>query len=125
MKTILYVVIGGALGAVLRLFVNMLLKPEHGSDFPVHTFLINTVGCLAIGFAFAIVVKNSNTHALQYFIITGLLGGFTTFSSYTMEAVYLIDKGEQFKAIAYILLSNVCGIAAAWLGYNFSRFVTT
>lgn len=123
MKTVLYVALGGAIGAVLRLGVNVLIKPENAAEFPLHTFVINTLGCLAIGFVFAFVLKNTDSHMLQYFIITGILGGFTTFSSYTMEAVYLFDKAQQFRAVSYILLSNVCGIGAAWLGFNFHRFV--
>lgn len=123
MKTVFYVALGGAIGAVLRLGINLLLKPENAVEFPIHTFLINTLGCLAIGFVFASVLKHSDPHLLQYFIITGVLGGFTTFSSYTMEAVYLFDKARQLRAVSYILLSNVCGIGAAWLGFNFNRFV--
>lgn len=119
-----YVAAGGAIGAILRFGVNMLLKPENESEFPVHTFTINTIGCLFIGIVFAYIVRNTNTPVFQYFIITGILGGFTTFSSYTMETVYLITKAQETRAALYILLSNVSGIAAAWLGFNLHKLVS-
>jgi fluoride exporter len=122
-KTVLYVAAGGAIGAVLRLGINLLLKPENESQFPVHTFMINTIGCLFIGVVFAYIVRSTNTQLFQYFIITGILGGFTTFSSYTMETVYLITKAQEARAVFYILLSNVSGIGAAWAGFNLHKLV--
>jgi fluoride exporter len=121
MKNLLYVAAGGAIGAVLRYLVNLAFKPDSDAAFPIHTFIINTVGCLLIGFVFAFILKNSGHHLMQYFIITGLLGGFTTFSSYTMESVYLFDQSRAVRAVLYIMLSNACGIGAAWFGYNFHK----
>lgn len=123
MKTALYVAIGGAAGALLRFGVNTLLKPQTETQFPVHTFVVNLVGCLLIGLFFAWITRNQNTAVLQYLIITGFLGGFTTFSSYSMEAVYLMSNGQGARAILYMLLSNVCGIGAAWGGFNLYKLV--
>lgn len=123
MKAILFVALGGALGSLLRFGIGIWLKPEYHAAFPIHTLLINTVGCLIIGCVFALLQTNNEQLTLQYFLVTGILGGFTTFSSYTMETVYLYQQGEFLRASSYVLLSNVLGIGSAALGYSFFKHV--
>lgn len=118
MKAILFVALGGALGSLLRFGIGIWLKPEYLSAFPIHTFLINSIGCLLIGFVFAYLQVNAEKDFLHYFLIIGVLGGFTTFSSFSMETIYLYQQGELIKATAYVLLSNIVGIASAWLGFG-------
>jgi CrcB protein len=122
-KTILYIAMGGALGALLRYVVGIWLKPEYHAAFPVHTFVINTIGCLLIGIVFSYLAIYGPHTGLQLFVITGILGGFTTFSSFTMETVYLFQNGETFKGFLYVMLSNCCGITAAWLGYSMVKWI--
>lgn len=122
-KTILYIAMGGAMGALLRYMVGVWLKPEYHAAFPVHTFVINTVGCLLIGIVFSYLAIYGPHTGLQLFVITGILGGFTTFSSFTMETVYLFQNGEAFKGFLYVMLSNICGISAAWLGYGIVKWI--
>lgn len=119
MKNLLFVALGGAIGAVLRYALGIWLKPDFHDAFPIHTFLINTVGCLCIGICFAYLQTLSNTAAISAFIITGILGGFTTFSSFTMESVYLFEQGLLTRAISYVLFSNISCLFAAWIG-NYS-----
>jgi CrcB protein len=123
MKAILYIAIGGAFGALLRYAFGLMFKPEYHAAFPIHTFLINTIGCLLIGIVFSYTVINGHDQALQFFIITGVLGGFTTFSSYTMETVYLFQNGEPFRGFLYVFLSNTCGIGSAWFGYSLIKWI--
>ena len=123
MKTILYIAIGGALGALLRYVFGLVFKPEYHAAFPIHTFLINTIGCLLIGIVFSYTIINGQDQTLQFFIITGVLGGFTTFSSYTMETVYLFQNREAFRGFLYVFLSNACGIGSAWLGYSLVKWI--
>jgi fluoride exporter len=122
-KTVLYIAIGGALGALLRYVMGVWLKPEYHAAFPIHTFLINSIGCLVIGMVFSYITTLGSNMALQLFVITGLLGGFTTFSSFTMESVYLFQSGEIFKGLLYVLLSNVVGIGSAWLGFGLIKWM--
>jgi CrcB protein len=122
-KAILYVALGGALGALLRYLAGIWLKPDYHAAFPVHTFLINTIGCLMIGIVFAYIVANGSNAGLQLFVITGVLGGFTTFSSYTMETVYLMQQGEMARGLLYVGLSNVVGMGSAWLGYSMVKWI--
>ncbi|MCU0442646.1 MAG: fluoride efflux transporter CrcB [Bacteroidia bacterium] len=119
MKNLLYVALGGAIGAVLRYTAGIWLKPDYHAAFPIHTFLINSAGCLCIGITFAYLQTLSNAVAISAFLITGILGGFTTFSSFTMESVYLFEQGLITRALSYVVFSNVSCLAAAWLG-NYS-----
>lgn len=123
MKAIVYVALGGALGAILRYLASVVFKPEFHAAFPIHTFLVNTVGCLLIGLAFSYLTIEGQHQGIQWFIITGVLGGFTTFSSYTMEAVYLVQQGEFVRSVGYVLLSNIVGIGAASFGYQLMRWI--
>jgi CrcB protein len=114
---------GGALGALLRYATGLMFKPEYAAAFPVHTFLINMVGSLCIGIVFSYMASYGPHQLLQFFVITGVLGGFTTFSSFSMETVYLFQQGESARAFLYMLLSMVCGIGSAWLGYSLVKWM--
>ncbi|MFN3444873.1 MAG: fluoride efflux transporter CrcB [Bacteroidia bacterium] len=117
MKLIAYIALGGAFGALLRYGVGLAIKPENTLSFPIHTFLINVAGCLLIGIAAAVLQTNSYKEFVQYFVIIGLLGGFTTFSSFSFESFALLKNGKLLIAAAYITLSNTIGIVAAFAGY--------
>ena len=117
MKAIFYVGLGGALGALLRFAISIWLKPEYHSAFPIHTFLINTVGSLCIGMVFSYISLNGQHEALHFFIITGFLGGFTTFSALTWESFLLIKQGNVVMGIVYPMISIVFGVVGTALGY--------
>jgi fluoride exporter len=116
-KAIIFVLLGGGLGALMRYGVGLWLKPAEHLAFPIHTFLINVIGCFCIGFVFSFMQKNGFNATLFYFVITGLLGGFTTFSSFSIETIYLIQQHEIGRAIVYVGLSNIVSLIAAWVGY--------
>lgn len=123
MKSIAWVALGGAFGSILRYAVALWLKPEPSLAFPFHTLLVNVIGCLVIGFVFSFLLTVPNEQYYRLFIITGILGGFTTFSSFGLEAVYLFQHKEFAKAFTYILLSNILGLAAVWAGYSLHKLV--
>jgi len=122
-KSILFVALGGAIGSVLRYLVSQLMRPEHSLAFPVHTFTANILGCFVIGIVFSLMVTSPQEQMLRLFVMTGILGGFTTFSSFGLESVYLFQNGASGKAVIYILLSNVLGIGAVWLGHFFYKII--
>lgn len=107
---------GGFVGAVLRWLIG-LIPVEMKSGFPVKTFAINVVGCLAIGLVTALAAKHfpENTR-LTLFLKAGICGGFTTFSTFALETESLVENGEKAAAAAYIAASLVCGIIAVFLG---------
>ncbi len=124
MKILVYIAFGGALGAVFRYGIGTLLKPNDVLSFPIHTFSINVLGSLLIGLAASILVTSNNKELIQHFLMIGILGGFTTFSSFSLENIYLIQNGKLTTALIYILLSNIVGILAAFGGYQLHQLIT-
>jgi CrcB protein len=122
-KIIAYIALGGAVGALLRYGVGLVIKPENTIAFPIHTFLINVVGCLCIGIAASILQNTQTNELIKYFVIIGLLGGFTTFSSFSLESFYLLKNGKSLVAASYVLLSNSIGIIGAFIGYYAHQFL--
>ena len=109
----LLVFVGGGLGALLRYLAGLLVEG------PLATFAVNISGSFAIGLlAAAIPIEESN---LRLFFLTGLLGGFTTFSAFSLDALNFAQQGELGSAAAYILASVVVSLAAAALGVAVAR----
>lgn len=115
-KNFILVGIGGGLGAMLRYFVYMMMK---SNDFPYGTLLINILGSFVIGIVMAISIKElSFPSDIKLFIATGICGGFTTFSSFSLENILLMQEGRLNTAFFYIAVSLIGGIAATWLGFK-------
>ena len=93
--------------------------------FPVGTFLVNFVGCLAAG-GLAGLAEEYDLFAgeARLFLFTGMLGGFTTFSAFGLETVALVRRGEVGVAVGYVVLSVLCGLAAVGLGVAAVRWVS-
>jgi fluoride exporter len=110
---------GGALGAMARHGVNHLLQGRFAA-FPAGIFLVNALGCLAIGL-FAGLVASSRVHVGDVgrtFVVVGLLGGFTTFSSYGLDTLTLARGGQTGLALANGLGQVAVGLAAVWVGFS-------
>lgn len=106
---------GGFVGAVLRYLIGLIpLEPEHG--FPIKTFAINILGCFAIGIIAGFAEKISLDPRLLLLLKVGVCGGFTTFSSFALEARGLLSQGSTLVFILYAVLSVAVGIAAVALG---------
>jgi CrcB protein len=118
LKQILIVGLGGALGSIARYkFGGLALHRWSGSDFPSSTLAVNLAGCLAIGVLAALVEHHDLfTPSTRLFLFTGLLGGFTTFSAFGYESVFLLRRGLANVASAYAIVSVVGGLTAVWLG---------
>ena len=111
------VAIGGALGCCARLGVNQLVHERYGQAFPLATLLINVSGCLIMGFIFFYTLeKISLSPVLRLAIITGGLGGFTTFSAFGIETLLMVEDGKTGYAVVYVVSSVLLGIAAVFLG---------
>ncbi|TME36864.1 MAG: fluoride efflux transporter CrcB [Chloroflexi bacterium] len=113
---------GAMLGANLRYLVGNWAADRWGADFPYGTFLINVTGAFAIGVLLAFIGERVGVSPLwRLFFATGFLGGYTTFSSYTWEALTLAQEGEWVGAGVYILGSNLLGFVGVWLGATLAR----
>ena len=116
----LLIALGGALGSVLRFALNGLVSAHAGATFPWGTLVINVSGSFLIGF-FATLTEPggrvfASTNTRQFFM-TGLCGGYTTFSSFSLQTLNLARDGEWFRAGAYTLGSVALCLFAVWLGH--------
>lgn len=117
MKTFLYVFLGGGLGSVLRFLIsNYTQKLWNIKDFPLGTFTVNILGCFLIGVASAYFLKIDNY--LKYLIIAGFCGGFTTFSTFSIENYSLWQEGNYGILILYVGLSVIVGFIAVIAGFS-------
>ena len=118
----IWVGIGGFLGANARYIVSAQVAQRHGVGFPYGTGLINLTGAFLIGAIFTILTDRVVADPLwRQFIVVGFLGGYTTFSSYTFEAVALVQDGRWEAALVYVVGSNVLGLLACFLGIVIAR----
>ena len=116
---ILAVGLGGALGAVCRYLLGQVI-PKLGSGFPLATFAVNLIGCFAIGLVVGLAGRNSDIDPrLILFLQTGICGGFTTFSTFSLESLTLIEEGRITIGILYIVLSVLLGLFALLAARNF------
>jgi len=116
------VALGGVVGCCARYGVTQAVQTFYGRNFPLATLIINVTGCLAMGFLFfATLERVSVSPSMRVAILTGVLGGFTTFSTFAMEALLLAEDGETGYAVLYVLLSLFLGLAAALLGAYLAR----
>jgi CrcB protein len=113
---------GAVLGANLRFLISTWTAEHLGVAFPYATFAINVSGAFVIGVFLAVLGDRVAIDPLwRLFFAPGLLGGYTTFSSYAWEALTLVETGAWLRAIAYVLGSNVLGLFGVWLGAALGR----
>jgi len=113
---------GGAFGAIMRFLVSNRVYAWLGRDFPYGTLSVNVIGSFFIGIAFVLLTERLTVGAeLRAFIMIGFLGAFTTFSTFSMESLFLLQEGLLFKAISNVLLNVLLCIFATWGGIIVSR----
>lgn len=122
MNKIMAVAVGGALGSVLRYGLSHWIHSFVGRGFPYGTLAVNILGCLAMGVLFVLFVERGNESPLwRAGLIIGLLGGFTTFSAFSIETFSLMEQGAMAKAIGYVATSLMLCIGATWTGVLLAR----
>lgn len=117
------VALGGALGASCRHLVNAGALRLFGPSFPVGTLAVNVVGGLLMGLlaGFLAFKYSGGGQGIRLFLGTGILGGFTTFSAFSLDAVLLWERGQAAGALAYVLASVVLSIAALLAGLSLAK----
>ena len=118
MKSVLLVALGGALGSVARWLVSgWVERLSPASAFPWGTFAVNAIGSFAIGLLLVLALERASISLpTRLFLVTGVLGGFTTFSAFSWESLMLLRDARWLTAFAYMLGSLVVGVAAAFAG---------
>jgi fluoride exporter len=117
MPQALAVALGAAIGALARWRVGLALASS-SAVFPLGTLVVNAVGGFAIGVAMVFVERGS---LWQVFLVTGMLGGFTTFSAFSAESLGLIQRGQWFAATVHALAHVLGALACTWMGYAIAK----
>lgn len=124
MKQLLLIGFGGFIGSVARHWVSKLNISWMFYNIPMGTLVVNIVGSLLIGFIAGLFAHSvTSNESLKLFLITGICGGFTTFSAFTFENVQLIQSGHSITAIIYISISVIFGIMAVIGGFSLSKIL--
>jgi CrcB protein len=124
---VLLVFLGGGIGAALRHGVNIGSARIFGTAFPWHTLIVNVAGSLVMGLLtawFAFRTDFWTTQHARLFLTTGILGGFTTFSTFSLDTALLWERGATFGAASYVLLSLVLSVGALFAGLWLVRSVS-
>lgn len=117
MKNLLVIFLGGGIGSVGRYVIGTTIQRYFATPFPAGTFIVNITGCLLIGLIYGLSLRYSwLTVEWRLFLVTGICGGYTTFSSFSYEAVNLVREGNIWNFIAYISLSVAVGLLATFGG---------
>lgn len=118
MKSVLLVALGGSFGAVARYKLGgFVLHHSQQWKFPLSTLAVNVSGCLIAGLLAGLVIRHDFFAAdARLFLFTGLLGGYTTFSAFGVETVYLLQRHEPWLAAVNVGVSALAGVLAVWLG---------
>ena len=115
-KSFLLVGLGGCIGSMLRYAT---WHFSRSTNFPAATLLVNIAGSLAIGIVIGLSIKDVNfSPGWKLFLATGICGGFTTFSAFSIENLQMLQNGKYLLSLLYICSSIIVGIAAAWLGFK-------
>jgi CrcB protein len=113
----LAIALGGALGSVFRFAAVSYLTPLLGFRFPLGTFVVNIVGSFLIGVAYVLLIEKTTLPAeWRLFFMTGILGGFTTFSAFSLEILQLWQQGHLVNALVYASSSVILGLLMAFVG---------
>ena len=122
MQQLLAIAGGGALGAIFRFGLSNSVHRLLGRDFPYGTLVVNTVGSLFMGLCFVLLVERMAVSAeWRSAILVGLLGAFTTFSTFSFETLALFNAGAPIKALVNIMMSVMLCLLATWLGMTLGR----
>lgn len=124
MLNIVLVAAGGAIGSVLRYLVGLAAARSLGPAFPFGTLTVNLVGGFLIGLVAGVfAIRAEAPQELRVFLITGCLGGFTTFSAFSLDVVTLLERGDSGLAALYLLVSVGFSIAAVFAGLALMRTI--
>lgn len=115
----LYVFVGGGIGSMLRYLMGLLIQRLGWTAMPYATFLVNIVGSFLIGYLAATVATTQQENSSsKWFWMVGFCGGFTTFSSFSLETLNLVKQGNTATAMGYVFLTNLICLLFVWVGYQ-------
>jgi CrcB protein len=123
MKIILVIGLGSFIGGVSRYLITLFIQNKFLSIFPYGTLCVNILGCFLIGVIYALSDKGNVSPAWRLFLATGIMGGFTTFSSFSNETVSMLRDAEYVQAFSYVAYSVILGLAATFGGISLIKYL--
>ena len=122
MKAVIFIAMGGAIGAVLRYGASLGVYSFMGRDFPYGTLFVNVTGSLLMGLLSVIMLERFNIGSeWRAAALVGVLGSFTTFSTFSIETLNLLEQGDVMRAVTNIVLSVLVCLVAVWFGVLIGR----
>lgn len=119
---LIFIAAGGAIGAIFRFLVSNGIHSFMSRDFPYGTLTVNVIGSFVMGMSYVMLIERLNVSPeWRAFIVVGLLGAFTTFSTFSIETLVLIQNNELSKAMLNVLLSVVLCVMGSWIGLILGR----
>ena len=124
MNQILAIAAGGAVGSVMRYAVSTGVYSMLGRNFPYGTLAVNVIGSFLMGLLFVLMVERLDMSAIwRMAVLVGFLGAFTTFSTFSIETVNLLQGGDFLRALLNIVISVVFCLVATWIGFRLGRLI--
>lgn len=124
MPRLIYIGLAGAAGTLFRYWLSEWIARRFGETFPTGTLVVNLIGCFVIGLCFYLMFDRYLVNpTVRTIIMIGLLGGFTTFSSFGLQTFTLLRDGEMGLALFNVALSNVGGLLLVWVGYSVGKIL--
>ena len=115
LKALLFVFLGGGIGSIIRYLMSVVMSPI-SQKFPFATLLTNIISCVLLGFIVGLSLKNSLSNEMKLFLMVGLCGGFSTFSTFSAESYQMFNVGNGLLAILYMGASFLICLLAIYLG---------
>ena len=123
MSPLLYVMVGGAVGSGARYLTGRAMLSLLGADYPFGTLAVNLIGGLLMGVLVGVLARNTASETWRLLLGVGVLGGFTTFSAFSLDVVTMIERGAVGVAFGYVLVSVIGSVAALFAGLSAVRAV--
>jgi len=120
-SNVILVFLGGAIGCLFRYGLVFFLNTKVSNNFPWGTFGVNIIGCLLIGLGYGILGVKQEFESYRLLLLTGFLGGFTTFSSFALDGLQLWQQGSYLVSVIYVFATNISGFVAVAAGYFLSK----
>jgi fluoride exporter len=123
MKILMAIGAGSFMGGMLRYLIAEFVQTRYLTNFPIGTLTVNIIGCFIIGIVFGLADKGNVTQEWRLFLVTGLLGGFTTFSAFSIETIGMLRDGQFWSATAYISVSVILGLFVTFIGISIIKLL--